>query len=152
MAARRRGFKATVYVSDDEQLFLDTVRSREKKEVLRLVQADFQEQAKEAKIAVKHRALTHKELIRHLDRGEIPIVLISLYRLYGEKTPHWVVVTGHDERFVYLHDPFVEDEQHKSETDCINVPVAHQEFDRMARFGRVKLRAAVIVGREENKS
>ncbi|MEX0759924.1 MAG: peptidase C39 family protein, partial [Tistlia sp.] len=77
--------------------------------------------------------------------GAIPVVLISSYRIYGEKNPHWVTVTGADQRFLYIHDPFVDIEEGRSSTDCIHVPIARAEFDRMARYGSARLRAAVIL-------
>ena len=68
-------------------------------------------------------------------------MLISLYRIHGKKTPHWVVVTGTDERFIYIHDPFVDVKNNKTSSDCLNVPIARLEFDRMARYGGNRLRA-----------
>jgi len=76
-------------------------------------------------------------------------VLISSYRIYQEKFPHWVVVTGFDDRFVYVHDPYVDREKGKSVTDCVNMPILLADFDRMARYGRSGLRAAVIVKRRQ---
>jgi hypothetical protein len=36
------------------------------------------------------------------------LVLISSYRIYGERFPHWVVVTGFDAHYIYVHDPLVD--------------------------------------------
>ena len=88
------------------------------------------------------------------DFTDIPVVLISSYRIYREKFPHWVVVTGFDAHFIYVHDPFVDEEKNRSQTDCINIPIPLKEFDRMARYGRTGQRAALIVrksGRRHNK-
>ncbi|MBI4183639.1 MAG: peptidase C39 family protein [Proteobacteria bacterium] len=147
LAARRRGFEVEVFVNDDGPLFLDSVRSSEKKEVMRLVHEDFRAEAAEAGIPVVHRALTADELMGYLSAEAVPVVLFSSYALYGEKEPHWVVLTGHDERFIYFHDPFVGTEGHKTPIDCMNVPVSHPDFDRMARYGSAGLRAAVILKR-----
>jgi hypothetical protein len=44
----------------------------------------------------------------------------------------------------------VDHDQGKSSTDCIHVPIARAEFDRMARYGSARLRAAVVLnGRRE---
>ncbi|MBF3203080.1 ribosomal-protein-alanine acetyltransferase, partial [Pseudomonas aeruginosa] len=51
----------------------------------------------------------------------------------------------YDEDFVYLHDPDVDHSQHRQPLDCQHIPVSHAEFDKMSRFGRSKLRAAVIL-------
>ncbi|PZP77224.1 MAG: ribosomal-protein-alanine acetyltransferase, partial [Stenotrophomonas maltophilia] len=80
-----------------------------------------------------------------LAAGGQPLVLISSYRLTRSKAPHWVIVTDCDEDFVYLHDPDVDHSIHRRQMDCQHVPVSHAEFDKMSRFGRRKLRAAVIV-------
>jgi len=149
LSARKHGLEAEVHVTGGGLLFLESVRSRQKREVMRLVQEDFRAAAAEAGIPVAYRGLSVRQLIRRMDAGAIPIVLISSFRLYRTKEPHWVVMTGHDEKFVYMHDPYVDFEGHKSETDGINVPVAIGEFERMARYGSARLRAAVIVSRRE---
>ena len=89
--------------------------------------------------------MTADDLRDRLDRGCIPIVLISSYRLNGDRTPHWVAVTAYDDRFLYVNDPFVDVEEGRTETDCIGIPILPQEFDRMMRFGRRKHYASVVV-------
>jgi ribosomal protein S18 acetylase RimI-like enzyme len=145
LAARRRGFAARIYATDDGELFLKSVRSPERREVMRLVREDYREQAAQCAIPVERRALTGEDLAAFLDRGELPIVLISSYRIYGDRDPHWVLVTGHDKRFFYLHDPYIDPSEHKTATDGMNIPVAHAELNRMARYGRARVRAAVVV-------
>lgn len=147
LAAARRGFSAELLVSDAGPLFLDSVRSSEKKEVMRLVHDDFRRQTAEAGIPVRHRIFSGAALTEALDRGAFPVVLISSWRLYGEKQPHWVVLTGRDARFLYLHDPAVDPKRHRTATDCMNIPLTPDEFVRMARFGAAGLRAAVVIGR-----
>jgi hypothetical protein len=85
------------------------------------------------------------DLPRLLDAGGQRLVLISSYRLTRSKSPHWVVVTDCDEDFVYLHDPDVDHSQHRQPMDCQHVPVSHGEFEKKCRFGRGKLRAAVVL-------
>ncbi|WP_316979731.1 peptidase C39 family protein [Shumkonia mesophila] len=145
LAAMRRGFDVEVHLSRSGPLFIDSVRSAEKRDVIRLVYEDFRREAAEVGLKMINQPPTRRRLLRFLDAGAVPVVLISSYRLYGEKVPHWVVLTGHDEHFVYLHDPYVDFGEHGTETDAVNVPVAHAEFDRMARYGNTGLRAAVII-------
>lgn len=147
LAAKRRGFDVEVHLSHKGPLFTDSVRSAEKREVIRMVYEDFQREAAEVGVPLINRPPTLPRLLQFLDQGAVPVVLISSYRLYGEKEPHWVVLTGHDQHFVYLHDPFIDVEDHRTETDSVNVPVAHAEFERMARYGSTGLRAAVIIRR-----
>lgn len=145
LSARRRGFDVEVSVSDETEMFTASVRSEEKKDVIRLVEASFQKAAAQTGIPVRHSPFSPTELRTHLETGAIPLVLISLYRLTGDKSPHWIVVTGADDRFFYINDPYTEEEEYRFATDCIGVPIRHDELVRMMRFGRRKHFAAVIV-------
>lgn len=145
LAAWRRGFGADVWLTEEGPLFTHTVRDPRKKRIIRMVHEDFAEQIRRTGIKVHYSPFTFNGLIKAVEAGAVPIVLISQYRMYREKTPHWVVVTGFDERFVYTHDPDVDESAHKTDTDCANVPIRLRDFDRMARFGRAGLRAAVVV-------
>lgn len=146
LAAHRRGFDVEILLSDPAPMFLDTVRNEAKKDVIRLVQEDYRAEAKAAGIAVTHAPVGLDALTRRLDAGAFPIVLISSWRLYGDREPHWVLLIGHDSRFLYFHDPFVDVDEHRTESDSMYVPVSHAEFERMARFGRTRVQAAVVVG------
>jgi len=145
LAAQRRGFQAEIHVDDDDALFIDSVRSAEKKTVIRLVREDYREEAKRAGIRVTKRGLSVDALVRHLKQGAVPVVLISCYRLTGEKVPHWVVMTGYDRRFVYFNDPFTSEKRFRRPADCMNIPVPRADFGRMARWGRARLRAAIVL-------
>ena len=115
--------------------------------VIRLVEQDFLGEIEQAGIPVHQERLTADTIAAAVHAGRVPVVLISSYRMYQEKFPHWVVVTGADESFFYVHDPFVDEEKGKSATDCIDIPVTRAEFERMARYGKAAQQAAVIVGR-----
>lgn len=153
LAAHRRGFGAELYVTEEERLFVDSVRDPQKKEVIRLVLQDFRGQARKAGLAVHRRGISLPEIEAALDRGAIPVVLISSYALTGEKAPHWVAVTGHDDRFVYFHDPDPDPALApdpgsgalRTRFDCMNVPVPRESFLRIARYGASRLRAAVVI-------
>ncbi len=145
LSACHRGFDVEIYVNDESALFVDSVRSPEKKEVIRLVEEDFLDEIRELPIPLHYRALRMDELQDRFERGGIPVVLISSYRIYKEKFPHWVVVTGFDERFVYVHDPYVDTEKGKSRIDCMNMPILRKDFEHMARYGKSGQRAVVIL-------
>lgn len=147
LAAQRRGFGAELYVTEEERLFVDSVRDPRKKEVIRLVLQDFRGQARKAGIVVHRRGISPNEIVEALDGGAIPVVLISSYALTGEKAPHWVAVTGYDDRFVYFHDPDPDPGNGPDRTrlDCMNVPVPRESFARMSRYGASRLRAAVVI-------
>jgi ribosomal protein S18 acetylase RimI-like enzyme len=147
LSAHRRGFRVEVYVNDEGVPLVDSVRSPEKKEVMRLVHEDFLEEVRDAGIPLRHGTLSVDELRERFQAGGIPIVLISSYRIYEEKFPHWVVVTGFDDHFVYVHDPYVDYEEGERPVDSINMPIPRREFARMARYGRAGLQAVLIVYR-----
>ncbi len=148
LAAWRRGFQVRLQLSLAGPLFLDGVRDAHKKDVMRLVHEEFMAQL--ARSDVEQVIGVALDLPRLLAAGGQPLVLISSYRLTRSKSPHWVLVTDCDEDFVYLHDPDVDHSQHRQPMDCQHVPVSHAEFDKMCRFGRGKLRAAVILFARES--
>ncbi len=150
ISAYHRGFEVEIYVNDDAALFVDSVRSEEKKEVIRLVQEDFIDEIRHSPIRVSYGILSVAEMQRHFEEGGIPVVLISSYRIYKEKFPHWVVVTGFDDRYIYVHDPLVDTESGETVTDSINMPILKKDFERMARYGKTSQRAALIIRKKAN--
>jgi ribosomal protein S18 acetylase RimI-like enzyme len=147
LAAHARGFAAEVYVNDAGVPLVDSVRSPEKKEVMRLVHEDMLAQMNRLAIPVVYGTLSPAGLRERFDAGAVPLVLISSYRIYAEKFPHWVVVTGFDDHFVYVNDPFVDYDNGETTLDSINMPIQRAEFARMARYGRVGLQAVVLIAR-----
>jgi len=145
LAAYHRGFDVEIYVSDKGPMFIDSVRNEEKKEVMRLVQEDFLKELKKLPVKIRQGRMNVQKLEEEFNKGGIPVVLISSYRIYHEKWPHWVVVTGFDEKYIYVHDPFVDEEAGKTATDCMNMPIAKRDFEHMARYGKAGQKAVLIV-------
>ncbi|PWG61081.1 GNAT family N-acetyltransferase/peptidase C39 family protein [Sediminicurvatus halobius] len=145
LAAHRRGFAVSVHVNGPGAFFTDSVRSPEKKQVMTLVHEDFLAELAEAAVPVRHETLNAAALERALAAGAVPLVLISLYRITRERTPHWVVVTGLDRRHVYVNDPWVDEGGGRSATDTVNLPIPRRDFDRMARYGRSGQRAVLLL-------
>lgn len=149
LAAHKRGFDAEVLSSRDGPLFVDTVRKPKNREVVELVHYDFARQAQDAGIPVTTGPFGVAEIEQRTKQGHMALVLISQYRIYGDKIPHWVVVSGFDDRFVYVSDPDIgEDHEPFNGSDCLSVPILRHEFDLMARYGRDKLQAAVFVNKK----
>lgn len=146
IAARKRGFKAEVWISGDQVLFIDSVRAENKKKIIELAHRDFVSQAKKLKIPVHHSEISQQQLSKSLKKGGIPLILISTWQLDGKRVPHWVVLSAFDDEFFYLHDSDPE-EGLQTDLDCQYLPIARSDFDRMARFGRDRLRTAVIISR-----
>ena len=146
LSAHRRGFKTLLYIKEDPLDFMvDTVRSAEKKEVMKLVQEDFIAELDKLPIKVETRSLTLPEIEKHIRKGHIPIILISSYRIYNEKFPHWIVVTGIDDKYIYCHDSYIDYEKEKTPLDSINMPILKKDFEKMSRFGKTGQKAAIII-------
>jgi len=149
VAAKRHGLSAEIHVSDTGDLFLDTVKTAEKRRVMELAQADFHSAVRKLGIRVHARALAPERLSKALANGQIAIVLMSGYTMFGKKVPHWVLVHGDDGRHFFIHDPWVEDEEGETHLDAANLPVPYGQFEKMSRFGKAGLRAAVLIGKAE---
>ncbi len=149
LALHRRGFELEVFVNEPGVFLVDSVRSPEKKEVMRLVQEDFLAELAELPVPIHHHALDVDALQRAVESGAVPVVLISSYRIYNERFPHWVVVTGFDTHYIYVHDPFVDYDTGETVTDSINMPIARREFQRMARYGKAGQKAVLLIRRRE---
>jgi len=146
LAAARRGFRVEIFVNARSDHFIDSVRSAEKKGVMRLVEADFEQQIREQHLPLHETPLSLAELQQALYEGAVPVVLISSYRIYREKFPHWVTVTGCDDRFIYINDPYIDEAQETTTiTDRCHMPILFSDFERMARYGRRALRAALLL-------
>jgi predicted double-glycine peptidase len=144
LAASVRGFTAEVCLSTELPLFVDGVRSVQKKQVMALVHEQFVKKCQQQKVALHYQELTQFTIEQWLQSGYAVLVLISTYRLDGKKAPHWVVVTGMDESCLYVHDPDLETET-QLPIDCQHIPIARSDFEKMAAFGANRLRTAVAI-------
>lgn len=147
VSAYHRGFAVEVWVNDATALLINSVRDPEKRAVMQLVEEDFLDELGQLPVRLVYGALSVDDLQQKVEAGGIPVLLISSYRLYREKFPHWIVVTGFDERYFYVHDPYVDVAADKTPTDCINLPILKQELQRMARYGKTGQKAVVILSR-----
>ncbi|EIJ35320.1 ribosomal protein S18-alanine N-acetyltransferase [Thiothrix nivea] len=146
LAALRRGFRADIWLSSTDTPFIDSVRDEEKKQVIELVHQDFLQQLATHQAPVHYTNITQEDLETALEQGKAPLVLISTYRFDHKKTPHWVVVTALDERFIYIHDPYINETDYRFALDNQYLPISRNDFDKMSQFGQSRLRTAVIVG------
>jgi ribosomal protein S18 acetylase RimI-like enzyme len=143
LAAHRRGFRTEIYVNGDGVLFRESVRSEDKRDVITLVHDDFVRLVAACGIRVHHRVAGTAELTRCYANGGIPLVLISTYRLTRERAPHWVVVTGCDDRYFFINDP--DNASGRACDERINTAILKKDFERMARYGRNATKAVVVV-------
>jgi ribosomal protein S18 acetylase RimI-like enzyme len=142
LAALRRGFDVTAYAPAGARLFTSSVRAPSKKAVIELVESDFRAEIAAAGCVIVESPVSPKRIAEHLQRGGVPIVLISLWRLHGEKGPHWVVVTGFDGAVFRILDPIAP----PADGDP-GLSVSVDEFRRITRYGRHKQTAAVILSK-----
>lgn len=145
VAAAKEGLAAEVRVNREGSLFLDSVRDPEKQRVMALAQEDFRNQAASYAIPILREPLGVDGMRAAVADGALIVVLVSAYRMFGKKIPHWVLVVGDDGRHLITHDPWVEDRELESHADAASLPIPYAEFERMARYGRDGLRAAIIL-------
>ena len=144
VAALRRGHQVEVLSRDAAVPFLDSVRDPDKKAVIELAHREFTAELERAGVPVRVGPFGLPAIEEALAAGTIPILLVSGYRLYEEKVPHWVVVTGMDDEHLYLHDPFVPEGAHRA--DAVHLPLARFAFERVATFGKARHRYLVSIG------
>lgn len=146
LAAANRGHEVELLVRDSGVAFFDSVRSADKKRVMQLVQEEMVEELECLGVPILQGPVNVAALEARFNAGSVPVVLISSVRIYAERFPHWVTVTGFDDRFIYVHDPLVDVEEGERALDSVNMPILRRDFERMARYGRAGLQAAVIIG------
>lgn len=142
--AHDHGLSAEIIVSHPGALFLQSVRSAEKRWVMERAQEDFRNRVRAARIPVANRTFALEDVRSALAAGKLVVVLVSGYLMFGKKVPHWVLVLADEDDHFIMHDPWVEDERGETRIDAAAIPVPHDVFYSMARFGG--MRAAVILG------
>lgn len=143
LAAHRRGFEVELFINSSAPLFVDGVRSEYKKEIIKLVQKNFEKKIKKEKIPVYKDEYDWETIKEIFSNGGIPILLISAYRLTETKAPHWIALTAMEEDYIYFHDPDVGGNQ--TPVDNINVPVRRDEFELMAKYGSHQVKSIVAL-------
>jgi hypothetical protein len=105
------------------------------------------DRSRESGIEIQCAAVTVAKIENWLSAGYAVIVLISSYRMNGDKAPHWVVVTASDELCFYLHDSDT-DKLTLSELDCQHIPVAKEDFAKMTTYGGNRFSAALLIRKD----
>ncbi len=146
LSAHRRGYQARVVLNRRSPLFVDGVRSQQKKDVVTLVHKQFVSEAARTGIDVRYDGVTSQRIRRWISQRKLVLALISTYRMDRRKSPHWVVITAIDSECLYLHDPDPTEGEQRP-IDCQNVPISHASFERMAQFGRDRVAAFVILSK-----
>lgn len=138
------GAKVDIWTTAEGPLLLRTVQNAEKRRVMTLAQADFQERIGRMGVPVHVGFLPVTDLVDKLQAGAAAILLISGNRMFGKRVPHWVMAWAADEAHVFIHDPWIEKNAFETPADAASIPVPFAELDRMWKWGADRLRAAVI--------
>ncbi len=144
-SAARRGLDVEVRLNPDQALFLNSVRDPEKQKVMQLVQEGYRQDGEALGVRYSTEVLSARALADIVQQGTMALVLVSGYRMFGSREPHWVLVHDSDARHLIIHDPWLEHEQHESPADAASLPIPDGEFERMARWGRTGVRAQVLL-------
>ncbi|MER8475063.1 peptidase C39 family protein [Mesorhizobium sp. M1163] len=151
VAGYESGLAAEIYVSFYGALFLQSVRSEDKRRVMELAQVDFRRRAELYGIPVNYRSFGLDDVRTAIAEGKLVLVLISGFLMFGKKVPHWVLAIGDNGDHILIHDPWVEDERQETILDAANIPVPYGIFMNMAQFGRDGLRAAITLGKRDSQ-
>ncbi|MER9634381.1 peptidase C39 family protein [Mesorhizobium sp. M0228] len=151
VAGYESGLAAEIYVSFYGALFLQSVRSEDKRRVMELAQVDFRRRAELYGIPVNYRSFGLDDIRTAIAEGKLVLVLISGFLMFGKKVPHWVLAIGDDGDHILIHDPWIEDERQETILDAANIPVPYGIFMNMAQFGRDGLRAAITLGKRDSQ-
>jgi uncharacterized protein YvpB len=146
LSALNRGLSCRIIMSMDTAPMLRSVRIPAKREVMKIVHNDMKRKAKRAGLGSSMFHYGIDEIVSALHRGMLPIVMISTYRLTGDRLPHWVIVTGFDEKYVYIHDPDLASYR-KNRSRARNLRIEKDEFLRMSRYGKEVYRCLLLVGK-----
>ena len=106
---------------------------------------EFRRDSDELGIPTHLTPLDESAFMRAFDTGAVAIVLVSGYHMVRRMIPHWVFAFGHEGRYILVHDPVAR----KDDQGVASIPQTYAvpalEFERMTRFGREHLRAAVLI-------
>ncbi len=145
LSAQKRGLDTRLILSTERTPFLYSVRDAKKREIIGVAHNDLRRRATEAGVTTAVYDFTFEDIVGAMHRGYAPIVLISTYRLTGDRAPHWVILTGFDRKYLYLHDPDL-DSYHGDRRRARQVKIPRDEFQRVSRYGREAIRSAILIG------
>lgn len=152
LAAHRRGFGTEVHVNHRGVLLGDRAESKQRAEVMRVLQERDLREARAAGIPVRYDSLDIEDFATALRAGALPIVLNSIEFLHNDPTAHWFVVTEIDDDNVYVNDPWVDRAKGKAPRDMTGVPIPRAIFEGVTSYGRKRERAVVLVRRDRSAS
>jgi len=142
LAAANEGYAAKVVINQNVPLFVDGVRDVSKKAIVENVESQFMTEARKKGISVEITDWRIDIIDQTLKAGGAVLCLISTYAFDKKKVPHWVAVTSCDAHCYYLHDP---DASEGQPVEYQHIPVAREDFLRLASYGTRKVRTLVLL-------
>ena len=146
LAAVNEGYAAKVVINRDVPLFVDGVRDVNKKEIVENVEQQFMAEARKKGISVEISDWRVDVIDQTLKAGGAVLCLISTYAFDKKKVPHWVAITSCDSHCYYLHDP---DASEGQPVEYQHIPVAREDFLRLASYGTRKVRTLVLLKKKK---
>jgi ribosomal protein S18 acetylase RimI-like enzyme len=146
LAAVNEGYAAKVVINRDVPLFVDGVRDANKKEIVENVEQQFMAEARKKGISVEISDWRVDVIDQTLKAGGAVLCLISTYAFDKKKVPHWVAITSCDSHCYYLHDP---DASEGQPVEYQHIPVAREDFLRLASYGTRKVRTLVLLKKKK---
>lgn len=143
-AALRRGLSAAVIQRRNRIPFLSGVREPDKKEIVRISHRDLRNDARQLGVKEAYYNFGVEDLREGMRHGAIPILLISTYRLYNEKAPHYVTLTGFEGDAFYLNDPYkrlLKPESGRGK----DMMISATELSRMKQYGKDLDKSVIFV-------
>ena len=142
LAAVNEGYAAKVVINQDVPLFVDGVRNANKKAIVENVESQFMDEARKKGISVEISDWRTDVIDQTLKANGAVLCLISTYAFDKKKVPHWVAITSCDPHCYYLHDP---DASEGQPVEYQHIPVAREDFLRLASYGTRKVRTLVLL-------
>lgn len=147
LAAHRRGFRAEVWVNHKGALLSSRPKEMARTKVIEELDRADRAEMKRLGIPYHVGALSIDDLKRAIEDGAMPIVLVSMEYIHQDPTAHWVVVTGIDDDYVTVNDPWISRKKGQTRRTVTDYAVPRPEFPAMTTYGKRKERATVLIRR-----
>jgi hypothetical protein len=146
LAAVHEGYAAKVVINQDKTGIQHGKTNAIKKAIVENVESQFMEDARKKGISVEISDWRTDVIDQTLKTGGAVLCLISTYAFDKKKVPHWVAVTSCDSHCYYLHDP---DASEGQPVEYQHIPVAREDFLRLASYGTRKVRTLVLLKKKK---
>jgi predicted double-glycine peptidase len=143
LAAWRRGFQVTLWLSHRGPFLLDYQKKTERRKVSDLMQREDEKLLKASQIPMLLKKWSIGDLRDAMRDGAVPLVLVSTKLFHGDNTPHWVALSGIDGETVAVNDPWISRNKRQTAKSQTARAAAHADFLKMAEYDGE--RAVVLV-------